>query len=59
MRNHVSGMSVLLPMLILAGLVLPSLLDAAESGCVNCHTSEKILRSLHKPVKVVLEEGVG
>ena len=34
-------------------------LYAAESGCVTCHTSDKILNSLHKPVKVNLAEGVG
>jgi len=34
-------------------------LYAAESGCVTCHTSDKILNSLHKPVKANLAEGVG
>jgi hypothetical protein len=32
---------------------------AAESGCVNCHTNEKMMRALHKPVNVDLSEGVG
>ncbi|NLT23425.1 MAG: hypothetical protein GXX82_10285 [Syntrophorhabdus sp.] len=59
MRNHSSGLVLLLSMLMLTGFILPSLLYAAESGCVKCHTNERMLRSLHQPVKVVLEEGVG
>jgi hypothetical protein len=59
MRNRFSDLVILLSSLILAGFVLPSLLNAAESGCVKCHTNEKMLRSLHQPVKVTLEEGVG
>jgi len=59
MRNRFSGLVILLSTLMLAGFVLPSLLNAAESGCVKCHTNEKMLQSLHRPVKVVLEEGVG
>ena len=31
----------------------------ADSGCVKCHTNEKMLSALHKPVKVDLSEGVG
>jgi len=34
-------------------------LDAVESGCVNCHTNEKLLKNLHSPVKVEISEGVG
>ena len=32
---------------------------AADSSCVQCHTSEKILKSLHKPPKVAVETGEG
>jgi hypothetical protein len=59
MRNRFSGLVILLSTLILAVFVLPSLLYAAESGCVKCHTNERMIQSLHHPVKVVLEEGVG
>ncbi len=32
---------------------------AGESSCVKCHTSEKLLQTLHKPVKVAIEAGEG
>ncbi|MEN6615793.1 MAG: hypothetical protein ABFD12_04495 [Syntrophorhabdus sp.] len=32
---------------------------ATDSGCVKCHTNEKILKTLHMPLKVELTEGVG
>ena len=31
----------------------------ADSGCVWCHTNEKMMKALHKPVKTDLSEGVG
>lgn len=34
-------------------------LCAADSSCVQCHTSDKILKSLHVPKKADLSEGVG
>ncbi|HOC45030.1 MAG: hypothetical protein PHT96_06820 [Syntrophorhabdaceae bacterium] len=46
----------------LAAIIFPfitSSLHAVESGCVQCHTSDKILKSLHAPKKVDLSEGVG
>ncbi len=46
----------------IAVIVLPFMMSplyAAESGCIQCHTSDKILRSLHTPEKVELTEGVG
>ncbi|MBP1749768.1 MAG: hypothetical protein H6Q52_2307 [Deltaproteobacteria bacterium] len=46
----------------LAAIIFPfiiSSLYAADSGCVQCHTSDKILKSLHAPKKVELSEGVG
>ena len=35
------------------------LTQAAESNCVKCHTSEKLLKALHKPAKVAVETGEG
>ena len=35
------------------------LTHAADSSCVQCHTSEKLLKALHKPVKVPVEAGEG
>ena len=32
---------------------------ADESGCIKCHTSEQILKTLHKPVKIDTSEGEG
>ena len=60
----VTGMSALLAgfILALALLAAPVLLHGAgttQSGCVKCHTNEKMLQSLHTPVKVEISEGVG
>ncbi len=38
---------------------ITSSLYAADSGCVQCHTSDKILKTLHAPKQVTLTEGVG
>lgn len=38
---------------------ITGILYAADSGCVQCHTSEKILKGLHAPKQVTLTEGVG
>jgi len=35
------------------------LTHAADSSCVQCHTSEKQLKALHKPVKIPVEAGEG
>ncbi len=45
--------------LLIGSFVLLSPANAAESGCVKCHTSENLLKTLHKPSKVVVSEGEG
>jgi hypothetical protein len=51
--------AVMIMFLTIMFVFLAGSLYAAESGCVTCHTSDKILNSLHKPVKAKLAEGVG
>lgn len=64
MKKYLFRMLVPLPAIafalaIFTGPWLLHPLDAVESGCVNCHTNEKLLKSLHSPVKVEISEGVG
>ena len=49
----------ILALALLAAPVLAQGAGAARSGCVKCHTNEKMLQSLHTPVKVEISEGVG
>jgi len=51
--------TVAVALAFLAGSAALLPVHAAETGCVKCHTSEKILKSLHKPVKVEVSEAVG
>lgn len=47
---------------LLAAVLFPFItgaLYAADSSCVQCHTSDKVLKSLHVPKKADLSEGVG
>lgn len=38
---------------------LASAKDVVKSGCVTCHTSEKILKDLVKPPNIEVGEGEG
>ncbi|HOW53272.1 MAG TPA: hypothetical protein PLR60_01355 [Syntrophorhabdaceae bacterium] len=50
----------LISIFLLAGtFVLPFLTYGAESSCVKCHTNDQLLKSLHKPPRVIMEEGEG
>jgi nitrate/TMAO reductase-like tetraheme cytochrome c subunit len=64
MKKYLSRMLVPLSAItvafaVFAGPALLHTVNAAESGCVNCHTNEKMLKSLHSPVKIEISEGVG
>ncbi|MHB8111425.1 MAG: hypothetical protein ACYDHW_15475 [Syntrophorhabdaceae bacterium] len=61
MTKYPTGIAFIVAAAIIIILVIPYVHPAcaAESGCVNCHTNEKILKALHAPVKVELSEGVG
>lgn len=56
MQKHPLCICLFLAFLI---AIFSSAAYGADSGCVNCHTNEKMMRALHAPVKVDLSEGVG
>ena len=58
-RILVPSSAIAFALAIFTGPWLLHPLDAVESGCISCHTNEKILKSLHSPVKVEISEGVG
>ena len=57
MKKYHAGITTLLAAVVISFIYCPAC--GADSGCVNCHTNEKMMRALHTPVKVDLSEGVG
>ncbi len=51
---------VLSSLMIIAFLLAPAvILYANTSSCVNCHTNDSIMKSLHKPPAIQAGEGEG
>jgi len=64
MKKYLSRMpaplsAIIFALAIFTGPTFFHPLYAVESGCVSCHTNERLLKNLHSPVKVEISEGVG
>jgi len=57
MNKYHAGIVILLAAVVISFIYCPAY--GADSGCIKCHTNEKMMRALHKPVKADLSEGVG
>ena len=52
-------LGVAVALLLFAGQAAPGLAAAAKSGCVSCHTNDKMMKMLFKPPALAGGEAEG